>query len=146
MFRWDAETANFGVDLYDITNDSAILQLTPNFDEPNIRYHFTAANVTGINTANNIGYRIYNYSHPGMWEAWAQGPNNGDWNPTSATITGYGDPSTAICAISGLTWTGGGASYSGDVQGALDEVYNNSATWNNYSGKQDKLTFTYVEI
>ena len=129
VFRWDAETANFGVDLYDITNDSAILQLTPLFDEPNIRYHFTATNVTSINTANNIGYRIYNYSHPGMWEAWAQGPNNGDWNPTSATITGYGDPSTAICAISGLTWTGGGASYSGDVQGALDEVYNNSANY-----------------
>ena len=35
------------------------------------------------------------------------------------------------------SWTGGGASYTGDAQGALDEVYSNSANWD---GSYDTLT------
>lgn len=38
---------------------------------------------------------------------------------------------------------GGGTSYTGNVQEALDKVYTDSASWDNVSAKQDKLTFNY---
>lgn len=50
-----------------------------------------------------------------------------NWNSTYNTVS-----------TNSASWTGGGGStYTGDAQGALDEVYTNSGTWNTVTDKLD---------
>ena len=72
---------------------------------------------------------------------------------TTASVTGkqdtltFGYTDNQISQINGSgiysQGGGGGTSYTGNVQQALDKVYADSATWDDVSAKQDKITFNY---
>ena len=84
--------------VYDFTDNTTAVQLT-NSGIDNV-LHFTANDVSGINTSHNIGYRVYNYYQSQYWSAWGK-------FPISATVSC--DVASTTETISGLTWTGGGA-------------------------------------
>lgn len=69
------------------------------------------------------------------------------WDNVSAkedTLTfDYTDGKISKINNSAIYSQGGGTSYTGNVQEALDKVYTDSATWDNVSAKQDTLTFNY---
>lgn len=71
---------------------------------------------------------------------------------TASFTTGGNDIQSLYDTVStnSASWTGGGASYTGDAQGALDEVYGKSANWNTaYGTLSTKSAFwdnAYYEI
>lgn len=54
------------------------------------------------------------------------------WNSTYSTV-----------AVNSASW-GAGSTYTGDAQGALDEVYSNSGTWNTVTDKLNTTAFSTV--
>lgn len=91
-----------------------------------------------------------------------QAKTNGDWLPFSEqSYTASKADTYGPTGIGELAWNsavtnvvntvssnsaswGGGASYTGDAQGALDEVYSNSGTWNTVTNKLDSTAFSTV--
>lgn len=136
-------TAGAGID---ITND--VISVTGK--EDTITYGYSGDAISSLNghaiLSNPIPYEVYGISASANISAyesdsalWISGR---DWTPelnnkldsTAQVVTSTAGDGTYVTAINGMGISGqgggGGSTYTGDAQGALDEVYTNSANWN----------------
>lgn len=139
--------ANLGVYVYDYDHGGYYVNGLTTADLQN----FTISGLSSL--PNAVTSKIGDWSTTDWFEGAEFGIQDPTYNPgydpgmpawtVSSTLYSLAGSNISLSGLNNFvstnsaSWTGGGASYTGDAQGALDEVYSKSANWD---GSYDTLT------